>query len=128
MKKISIAVFSLAAFLLAGTALAAANATGVNSQSGQEIVQQAPTQTFTAPADSSGNVWYGQPGNFFMMRGQPYFAGASGNSQYQPMMAWGYGNNFLAWYHLMCVITVALIWVVLLLLIGFLWKLNKKHK
>jgi hypothetical protein len=40
----------------------------------------------------------------------------------------GYGRNMVGWLGLMFVMTVLLVWVVLLLLIGVLWHMLKKHR
>ncbi len=116
--------FSAGMFLIAGTAFGATyapDANQVQAQTGQTTLGQAQPQAFAVPVDTSGDFWFARGGQTGMMR-------VAGGSQYPPMMQFGFNNNIIAWYQLMHIITMAMVWVVLLLLIGYLWKLNKKHK
>ncbi len=75
-----------------------------------------PQKMMTLKSTASGNVDY------------QVFKGAPGS-----MMSQGFANNYgyegpRAWFGLMLVISVALVWVVLMLLIGVLWHHMRKHK
>lgn len=101
-----------------------------------------PTGTMMQVSPSGGNMMYqtGQaPTN--MKLGMPCAmyqvdSGAVGmyrqmpcdSGYYQPFMGGYRGGTEAAWFGLMFIMTVILVWVVLLLLIGLLWKQLQKHK
>lgn len=111
-----------------------------NAQEMQNYLQQLQQGTLSA-ADQKA-LYQAMQGYGYPMMG--YFAasttnpaglrmvsGSAGNVGYitaGPFGMMGYGTAGLAWYGLMSILSVALIWVVLLLLIALLWKHIKKHK
>src|SRR6266404_3097358 len=90
----------------------------------------AATQTPTSP--QTGTMWTNNQMPCPMMKTQGgdmmYGQAPCGNIFYQQAMM-GYDNNHQqAWLGLMFVVTVALVWVALLLLIAVLWKHLCKYK
>ena len=130
---------SVAMALVASQALAVAFAPGVmgnfdamqqQSQQMQAYMAQLAQGTLS-PQDqmNMARLMQTRPGTFTMA-----IAGEQGDMGYKVMagnagvfMARGHGNQ-AAWFALMFIFTVMMVWVVLLLLIGVLWHQLKKHK
>lgn len=112
---------SLVLLLAAGTALAAAKAPVTGTSTSQSAGQPISGSYQIAPCP----MMQGTAGYNMMYRGYPC---QPVNYQSWRQMAYGsYASRQAAWYGLMFIITVALVWVVLMLLIALLWKHVKKH-
>lgn len=139
--KIKKTLFALGAsvgmFLVAGQTLAVAVAPGSlnpnmlqtmeqNSQQMQAYMAQLAQGTLSSQDQMAmATLMQPTPGNFTMAIG-----GTQGNMGYRVMAGKpGLGHSGqAAWFGLMFIFTVMMVWVVLLLLIGVLWHHLKKHK
>lgn len=115
-KKVLLAVLASAGlFALAATALAADYAPVVMA-SGTAISAQGMPMMGQPPQNMMYYNGMPSPMTYRTSMAQPAMA-----------MAWGSGRD-AAWYGLVFVITIVLIWAALLLLIAVLWKILCKHR
>ncbi len=124
MKKILFGLALSTGLLLALPVLGATTPTQNQPTSGTAVNQNQP---------ADGNYWQvGLPcpmmqGGSAGIYSSQYPCGGNVNYFHPRMMAYGYGHE-AAWFGLMFVLTVMLVWVVLLLLIAYLWHLVFHHK
>lgn len=132
MRKILGVIFSLSMLLTAGSALAAATVSesGISQMPGfMEKMQKG--QLSAEEQKSMYNVMQPQGGQnvlFFNKGAQPGMMAYGPGRQVELYKGGMVNGNAMVWMQLMSVISVALIWVVLLLGIALMWKqLRKKH-
>lgn len=112
---VALPVFAVMMTGSASITKSAGDGTVVTTQSASPVIatfQGSPCEFNTSLP--SGNMMYGSnPCNNFFQAGRTGFQEYGHKSQ---------------WYELMFILTVMMVWAVLLLLIGVLWKQLKKHK
>lgn len=108
------------AVLMTGTKSGGSDVTITTSNAPVELSEKSGNQVFTTikampcDSDADGNMMYGSaPCRKFIQAERVNFQ--------------DYGHR-AQWYELMFILTVMMVWAVLLLLIGVLWKQLKKHK
>lgn len=132
-KTISILAASLA-LLWAGTALAQNYPSFMmqNSASAQVAQQyQQQMEGYMSQLSQGSLSAQDQMAMYQLIQSIRYQAGAGNMMYFQRSLAGGLFSGVsrqAAWFGLMFVITVVLVWAVLLLLICFLWHLLKKHR